>query len=268
MPAITNCDLRAWFERTLAHFQSKELDDTAVDNVIKLLTNCGAIKLDDGKMTATSVGVISSMFYFSPFDVSHLKRNFRSLFEHGREDDDLFVALALGNIDSHRTGFASRAEKEEMAAFERRVRAIVPPEEQEKMNLTDGAMKAAFMYNCLLTGAPTSILAGVMRGIQHDSPRLLAVVQALDSMGGKWGKRSYLETLEKRIRYGVPQHLIELVSVPHLGHVRANNLYKAGIKTLEDLVEAKPEDLMKITKMSRKLVDEVIEEANIKMATT
>jgi len=261
-------DVRSWFERTLAHFQSKELDDTAVDNVIKLLKECFAIVEEDGKLKATSIGVISSMFYFSPFDVSHLKRNFKSLFEHGRENDDLFVSIALANIDSNRMGFASRAEKEELAGFERRVRNAVPPEEQEKMNLTDGAMKAAFMYNCLLTGSPTNIMAGAMRGMQHDSPRLLAVVQALDSMGSKWGQRAFLETLEKRIRYGVPQHLIELVSIPHLGHVRANNLYKAGIKNLEELVEAKPEDLMRITKMSRKLVDEVIEEANIKMATT
>ncbi len=257
-------DVRDWFERTLAHFQSKELDDTAVANVIKLLKDCFAINEEDGKYKATSIGVISSMFYFSPFDVSNLRKNFKDLFEGGRENDDLHVAVALANIDSNRMGFISVAERDEVLPFKLRMeKAGVDLSRQ-----TDGTIKMAFMYNCLLTGAPTHALAGMMRGVQFDSSRILQVVQALDGMGAKWQKRDYLTTLEKRIRYGVPSHLIELVSVPNVGHVRANNLYKAGVKTLEDLVETKPDDLMRITKLSRKLVDQMIEDANIKMATS
>ncbi len=257
-------DVREWFERTLAHFQSKELDDTAVGNVISLLKNCNAIIEEDGKFKATTSGIISSMFYFSPFDVNDLKKNFRDLFTGGKEGDDLYVAMALAKTDSNWGGFTSRAEKEELVPFENRLRNT----SMDLSRCTEGIYKAAFMYHCLLTGSPTNVMAGVMRGLQHDSPRILQIVQALDSMSGKWGKRSYLDALEKRIRYGVPAHLIELVGVPQIGHVRANNLFKAGVKSLEDLVDTKPEELMKITKMSRKLVDEVIEEANIKLATT
>lgn len=263
-------DVRAWFERTLAHFQSKEFDDTAVTNVVKLLKDCGAVADDDGHLKATTVGVISSIFYFSPFDVNHLRRNFRDLFASGNENDNIHVALALANIDSNQLGFTSRAEREELESFQIRLRNMDLDKIYGIKNgeIREGVVKAAFMYNCLLSGTPTNAMAGVMRGLQHDSPRVLQIVSALDSMSGKWGKKSFIEALEKRVRYGVPAHLIDLVGVPHLGQVRANNLFKAGIKNLEDLVEMKPEELMKITKMSRKLVDEVIEEANVKLATT
>lgn len=272
--SITNMDeMRKWYERTLAHFQSKELDDAVAESVIESLKKCFAIKVEDDEFSVSTIGKVSSLFYFSPFDTSNLNKNFGDVFKGGKEGDDLRISVALGNIDSNRLGFISRAERDEITAFERRLTAI--PElykgkegedgKEKKQGLMDGAIKAAYLYYCLITGNATKAMAGALRGMKYDAPRVLQVVQALDSFGGKkWDKTDFLSGLEKRITHGVPPHLVNLVGVPNLGPVRANNLYKAGIKNLEDLAAAKPEDVVKITKMSRKMVDELIENAALK----
>lgn len=253
-------DLRDWFERTLAHFQSKELDDTAAASVLKLLKDCYAVMDEDGKLKATAVGVISSMFYFSPFDVAHLRRNFKRLFEGNWQGDDARVALALANIDSNALNFANAAEREEIVPFEGRLRDMGVDTSKIKI----GALKAAYIYWCMMTGSPTSVMAGAMRGMKNDTPRLVQVVSALDEMSGRWGKKGFIEGLEKRLKYGVPAYLVDLVQLPHLGQVRAKNLYAAGIKTVEDVVDADVDNIVKISKMSRKLVEEMVEAASMK----
>ena len=120
----TKQDVKDWYSKTLANYQSKGLNDAIVDSTIELLIKCGAIKEEDGTYKVTSVGMVSSMFYYSPFDVADLRKNFMALFKANKEDDDLWVSMALGNVDSIKMGIVSKSEREDMGIYQSQINLL------------------------------------------------------------------------------------------------------------------------------------------------
>ena len=249
-------DVYFWFKRTLASFQSGEMDKQIVDSVIDLLRKAGAIWQDEsGLYTVTSVGKVASLFYFSPFDVSDLRRNFNYLFEEGKEGDDHELSMALGNIDTLRCGICNRLEKEEMSRYQKHVELANPLAE-----FTDAAVKAGFGYYLLLNGHGTGHFAGFCRGLQFDFQRLAQALQALDSFAGKWGKRAWFERLGMRVQYGVKDDLVYLCQLPGIGKVRAQKLWNVGIKSIEQ-VRDNPQRVKVATGFKDEKVNQIVAEA-------
>ncbi len=222
-------DLSRWYARSLAHYQSNDLDDYVIDNVVTLLTKCGAIKEENGEFKVTPVGKIASLFYYSPFDIADLKRNFQILFDRNREKDDYALAMTLANLDTHRMGIVSKIEKEDMSAFASRV--------EHYGSYRDSVIKAGYCYHMLLNGRSNNIFASYMRGLQYDFSRLGEVLNAIDGMAGKWGMTKFIRKIPLRITYGVGEKLLELCQLPNIGSVRANRLYDAGIRTLDEVIK-------------------------------
>ncbi len=251
----TREDVHHWYQRSLAHFQANELDASTVDKVLDLLKKCGAVWEEEGILTVTSVGKISSLFYYSPFDVSDLKKNFTQLFENGKENDDFQIALALGNIDTHRYGIVSKAEREDMSMFANSVSTKVG-----KATIKDSAVKAAYVYHQLLSGVTNPIFASMSRAVQFDFARLNQVLQSIDGFTGRWDKKQWFSELQLRMSYGVKGPMLFLCQLPHVGKSRANKLYNAGIKSLVDVVN-NPDILRKATGLKKDKLEEILSEA-------
>lgn len=248
-----------WFHKSLAHFQDQGFDDKLIDAVIDQLVACFAITVENGEYKATNIGKIASIFYYSPFDVSDLRRNFKDLFENKRENDEHAIALALGNVDSFRWGFVSRDEKEQMATFS----AMIKAKYGDKY-YTDSVIKHAYAYYNIIMGKYNiEAFNGIQAGLKVDSDRMMQVLKAIDSMNSRWGKQDYLNILQKRIMYGVPEHLINICQVPEVGKVRAEKLWKVGIQSVDDFSKADPDSLAKIMKVTKKLATEMVKEANL-----
>ena len=244
----TISDVHRWYEKSLAYFQYEDLEDDIVDKTMALLVKVGAIKEVEGKYEVTSIGKVSSMLYYSPFDVADLRRNFRFLFQHNRQNDDMALSLALGNVDSIRMGFVTRAEKEEMEDFASSVNKFGG-------DYLDSSIKGAYAYQCLLNGYVPSPFNAIARGLQMDFERLVTVLNMLDSMAAKWNKKDFFNGVALRIAYGVKPELIDLCKVPNIGKVRAERLYAAGLR--------KPADMLKNPQLVKRLLnmkdDKVIE---------
>jgi helicase len=252
----TTDDVHKWFKRSLAYFQNKIFDDSVVDGTLKLLTRCGAIVEEDGKLATRTIGKVASMFYISPFDVSDLYFNFNSIFKENRQDDDYAVALALANIDSLRMNIVNKLEKEEMSLFSNQIRI--------KANgkvLLDGAIKSSYCYFNLLNGTNSQACASFQRNLQNDFNRIGQVLQALNSMGGSWNQGNWLKILEGRIAYGVPAHLIDLCKLENIGKVRATKLYDAGFKTAKDIAKLDVAKLGKIINMKGEAAEKILKQA-------
>lgn len=252
---VTTEDVDHWYGRSLGHFQNKSLDDSVIDETLKSLQKCGAIWLEDGKWSARPIGMIASMFYFSPFDASDLFFNFKNVFESHMDKEDYHVAMALANTDSHRCGIVSKFEKEEISNFSHRVKTICGN------RFTDPVIKSGFCYYNLLNGNPSTACSSFQRNLQLDFNRISQVLQALDQMAGKWGMSKYFKNLEGRILHGVPEHLLNLCRLPNIGKVRAQKLYDLGIKSVKDVMKLDPEKLRSIVNMKKDTVAEIIEEA-------
>ena len=252
----TTEDVHKWFKRSLAYFQNKAFDDSVVDSTLELLKKCGAIGEEDGVWKARTVGKVSSMFYMSPFDVSDLYFNFKQLFESGKENDDQMISLAIANIDSQRMNIVNKQEKEEISLFANQLRLKFAGK-----YLADGATKAAFCYFSMMNGTNTQALASFQRNLQTDYNRMSQVLIALDSMSGTWGKINWLKTLEARITYGVPVHLLDLCKIENIGRVRANKLFDAGIKSAKDIAKLDSAKLGKIINMKPDAAQKIIDQA-------
>ena len=248
----TREDVYEWYERTLAHYQANDLDDKIIDGTLDLLVKCGAVWVEDGTYKATTIGVVSSMFYFSPFDVADYKRNFNVIFQNKLEKNDILTAVALGNIDTLRMGIVSRAEREDMKAFVAQVSEKFGSKMPE-----EPAIKGAYAYFTLLRGIDAGVLTGLARGLQFDFPRACMVLSALDKMSCKWDKGEWLRRLKLRIAYGVKEELVDLCQIPNIGRVRAEKLYNAGIRTVQD-VSTESARLSGLLKVKQEMIDDIV----------
>jgi helicase len=244
-------DFKKWYTRSLAHHQAKDLDSEIIGNVLDSLKNCGAVKDEENKLKTTTVGSIASMFYFSPFDVSNLRKNFKALFERGKHMDDFYTAMCLANIDSCRVGIVNKAEREEMSFFTSKVHQTFGGD------MPDSAIKNGYCYWLLLNGKGNAVLNNTMRALQYDFGRTGQVLQMLDQMGGKWNKKEWLTRLSKRVKSGVPEHLVYLCDLPGIAGVRAGRLFSAGLKTPADV--ANNAGMLKgLLKMSDDKIKEIV----------
>lgn len=234
-------DVHRWYGKSLAYFQYENLEDSIVDKTMDLLVRVGAIKETGGKYEVTSVGKVSSMLYYSPFDVADLRRNFRELFMSNSQNNDMALALALGNVDTIRMGFVTRAEKDEMESFSNSVYKVYGD------RYLESSLKGAYAYHCLLSGFNPGPFAAMARGLQMDFERLSTVLTMLDSMAAKWNKRDFFKNIELRVAYGVRPELVDLCKIPNIGRVRAERLHAAGFK--------KPADLLKNPQLVRKVLN-------------
>jgi helicase len=249
-------DIHQWYERSLACYQAVDLDDSIVDRTLELLIQVGAIRENEGNYEVTSVGRISSMFYYSPFDVADLRRNFKILFSNGIEDFDLALSMALGNVDSIRMGFVTKAEKEEMEDYANKVKKSMGT-----TLFTDSSIKGGYAYYSLLDGREMGPFVSLCRGIQSDFERTISVLNAIDTMNCKWHKKQYFEDLGLRIAYGVRKELVEFCRIPNIGKVRAQRLYSAGFRKTKDLV-GKYDEVKKVLNMSDEKIKEIINYAS------
>ena len=251
----TKDDIKNWYSRTLANYQSKGLNDSILNSTVDLLIKCGAIKEEDGIYKVTSVGMVSSMFYYSPFDVADLRKNFMALFKSGNENDDLWVSIALGNIDSIKMGIVSKAEKEDIFAYQNRITKIFG-----KDTILEPSIKGGYAYYCAMNGLNPGAVATTMRLYQWDFPRLIQVLQAIDSFGCKWNKSQFFHDLQSRVIYGVKSELLDFVKLPDIGKVRAERLWSLGFRNLSDIVNRK--DVLKTAlNLKQEKIDEIIKEA-------
>jgi replicative superfamily II helicase len=245
-----------WFQKSLAHYQDHEFDDDAVDRVIDLLQKKKCITIEGGEYKTTGIGAVASMFYFSPFDAADLVTNFKTLFHLNHEKNDLAVAVALGNLDGFRFGIANKAEQTEMEPFVKQVEEKVG----RTLGLTNGAYKAAYGYWLLMNGIDNSTFASYTATLRGDAERTMEVVTALDSLSAKWNKQDFLKTLRLRMSYGVQSHLVSLCQIPNIGKVRAEKLYKANIRSIDDFLKADEGKLATITGVGKDKIHDAAEQ--------
>lgn len=250
---------KEWFKRSLANYQNDGIDEEIIDKTIALLLKYKAIVIEEGEYKTTAIGMIASMYYYSPFDVADLKRNFHFVFDKNHEADDFAVAMALGNIDSFRFNTVNRYEREQMTSFEARVKRMFG-----EHSFLQGAIKMGYAYFNMLKGKKdVPAFQGIMGGLAVDLDRTMQVVDAIDGMSGRWNKKDYFRILKLRLRYGVEADLVEICQIPGIAQVRGRRLKDSGISNLDDFVSCGSDRLAKIMKCSRKIVDKAVEEAKL-----
>ena len=254
----TKEDVKKWYGKTLAYYQTKDMNNMIIESTLALLKKFGAIKEEDGIYKCTSVGMVSSMFYYSPFDVADLRRNFKFLFDNNYHSNDIALSMALGATDSNKLQYVTKDETEEMETYAFQVKKmygeLFPP----------SAVKGGYANYVLLTGSNPGPFTAMSRGIQQDFDRTIMVLNALDSMSCQWNKRPFFNTLGIRMMYGVPIELVPLCRLPNIGKVRAERLWNANLRSYDQII-ANPEHVGRILNLKSDKVQEIINDARSKL---
>ena len=245
-----------WFAKSLAHHQDQDFNDEIVDKTISLLEQYRAIVVEDGEYKCTAVGKVASMFYYSPFDVSDLRRNWKLVFDQKLEDNDYALAMAMGNTDTNKWAIANRYEKEQMSMFQSKVERMFG-----ENTFLPGAIKYGFAYYNMLKGKHNETFQAIQAGLSVDLERTMQVIGAIDKMSCGWDKYDWFKTFKMRIQYGVEADLVDICRIPNVGGVRANRLKTSKIRCLEDFVNYDAGTLAKIMKCSPKLAQEALDGA-------
>ncbi len=69
-----------------------------------------------------------------------------------------------------------------------------------------------------------------------------------------------LQDLRKRVRYGIKEELLELVSLRGLGRVRARSLYNSGYKNKQDLKKARLEELTRVSHIGKETANRILKQ--------
>lgn len=248
-----------WYKYSLAYHQDLAFGDNEIDRTIDLLQKNKVIYVDKntGEYKCSPVGIVASIFYYSPFDVADLRKNFNWVFE-GRDKDDFAVAMALGSVDSHKFSIVNKDERAEMDVFRKRVESSFG-----FTKFTNGSIKAGAAYFNMMRGRNSSALMAFQSMLQSDLDRKFQVIHSVDSMSEKWDKKDWFNTLNMRIKYGVTSDLVELCGIPNVGAARARRLKDQRIKSVDDFLCYSDKDLAKIMKCNEKLAAEARDGAKI-----
>ncbi len=102
---------------------------------------------------------------------------------------------------------------------------------------------------------------GDLRNLAENGEWLCYSFSEISKLFGEKKVSEWLRILSMRIRYGVPEELLSLVTLKGVGRVRAKLLYEAGYRTVRDIAEAEPEQLERIVGIGKQLSKELVDQA-------
>jgi len=224
-------DINNWYNKTLCSFQGVSINENILANTIDRMIKNNLIKNNDetNEYEISSLGKVSCLFYYNPFDLSNLVGNFSKLFQKD-SFDDIDVCLALSNIGSNIIGSLSKQDRIDMQKFLEKI------ESKKLKQVPDNVLKIAFLYYKILHGRYEIRHTSLFKTLQNDIPRIIEVLKVSDSMFKKWNKKEFFSLLAKRALYGVPAKLVNLVEINGIGKIRAEKLYNRGFKNKQDIL--------------------------------
>jgi replicative superfamily II helicase len=253
--------LLGWYSRSLAYFQG---EDFTIEDAKGLLDDLEKMDMVINKGThyiLTGLGKVSGWLYYSPYDVYHWHKNWNQLFGTPKTNDvcpvcklpniiteprvccgycgwsytkplvdDISISWALTDIPSNDWGYIPKEINDlaEEMKWKLRNRGI----------LASDAIHFSIAAHKLLNGEELEgVLKAHGRTIKYDIQRIVQALKLIDSMHGRWGKDDFWKILPIRISYGIPESMIELVSLPGIGGVKARKLFDKGVHSLQDIIE-------------------------------
>lgn len=249
-----------WYDKTFAAYQEKDLDSNLVSSMIDQLIKRGIIKQDGDVLEITPLGKVASLFYYSPFDVADLKRNFTILFDKKKELDETWLSIALSHIDSNRFAILTASEREQIEHFVKSITVEICVPFVGYKDFTDGVKKIAYCHKLILNGSNNVALARTIQSLKTDNDRLIEVLFALDNMVAQWNKAEYFRMLRQRMNYGVEWSLLGLCNIKGLGKVKSQKLWAANVRSIKDIVE-RPNLVKAVLGCSDKVLEKLLTEA-------
>ncbi|MDK2853309.1 MAG: ATP-dependent helicase [Thermococcaceae archaeon] len=261
---ITNFGVRSFrelvefLERTFYYHQRKNLEaleGKAKDIVYFLLEN-EFIDIDlNDQFMPLPFGIRTSQLYLDPLTAKKFKDAFEKLEETPNALGIFHLLASTPDMASLRV---RRKEQEDILDYAYEMEGYlyqnIPYWEDYKFEKFLGEVKTAKLLLDWINEVPE---AKILETYDIDTGDLYRILELADWLmyslielyklsSPKKEVLDFLKQLHLRLKYGVREELLELTSLPMIGRKRARALYNAGFKTVEDIVKAKPSELLRV----------------------
>ena len=271
-PGIRSSDVSEFFAGTLGGLQAGAADiEAAVDSAAEFLSESEMVVEKGGRLAATDFGKKTSRLYLDPATAV----SFRRVIEEAPRPAAAEPAGTSGRRPKaaarpprHTLGLlyevtdsteffpkmSMRREDEDAAAdlFDARGAELLRPAYSYECNRGLLALDAWISESTDAALADRlKVEAGDMHRMAEAAEWLLRCMGELAMDLGRADLASEVATLRTRVRYGVSEDLIDLVSVRGIGRVRARALYGSGVRDRAALSAMPIEKLAAIDKIGR-----------------
>ena len=260
-------ELVHFLERTFYAHQRKDLSslEYKAKDVVYFLVENEFIDLDlEGKFQALPFGKRTSQLYIDPLTAKKFKDAFPAL-EKNPNPFGIFQLIA--STPDMATLTARRREMEDYLdlayELEDKLYASIPYYEDSRFQGFLGQVKTAKVLLDWINEVPETRIYETYNIDPGDLYRLLeladwlmySLIELYKLFEPKEEVLNYLRDLHLRLRHGVREELIGLVKLPNIGRKRARALYNAGFRSVEDIVRAKPAELLRVEGIGAKILD-------------
>jgi len=258
--------LRRILSRTFyAHQFGVKIIEERVDTILEFLEENGMIRRDDG-VSATPLGRRVSQLYIDPLSAIRIVQ-YLSDERHMTVTGMLQVICMTPDLTDY--GLARiRRQK-----IERYIESVIdelvepppdPAEDPEGYEFFLDALKNLSVLREWIDETPErriyedfNIEPGDFATLRERAEWLSYAASQLSLTLGRKSLFKAYETLTVRIKHGVKNELLELVSLPGIGRVRGRSLWNHGVRSLKDIEEASVEELSRIPGIGRKLAEKI-----------
>ena len=260
-------ELVRFLERTFYAHQRKDLSslEYKAKNVVYFLIENEFIDLDlEEKFMPLPFGKRTSQLYIDPLTA----KKFRDAFPKLEKNPNPFgIFQLIASTPDMATLTARRREMEDYLdlayELEGELYSSIPYYEDSRFQGFLSQIKTAKVLLDWINEVPEARIYETYAIDPGDLYRLLeladwlmySLIELYKLFEPKEDVLQYLRDLHLRLRHGVREELLELVKLPNIGRKRARALYNAGFRSVEEIANAKPAELLAVEGIGAKILD-------------
>lgn len=255
----TEKELRAFMERTFfAHQRDLHTIEASVEGVLAFLEREGFLRREE-LLRPTLFGRRTSDLYIDPLSAVVL----REAHESPKPGDAFAYLHAVAATPDMPKLYLGRKDYEWVPEKAQASELLVQPEDEDFLL---AEVKTASLLEAWIDETPEDDLTRRLNVGPGDVRRLVQsaewLLYAMHELGRLFNKQRMpaLARLLPRLRYGVKEELLDLVSLRGVGRVRARALFARGLRTKEDLREVDPRRLATIPTIGTALAQSILEQ--------
>jgi len=258
-PGIKKDEIIDFFSLTLGGLQSsKSTIKFGVELAIRYLIDEYFLIKKGDRFVATEFGKKVSKLYIDPLTAT----NFRSAIENvseGRKHTLGFLHLISESEEFFPKMSLRKKDYETVSLLiENKMSELIEPISEYDCSRSLLALDAWITESSEISLSDNlKIESGDMHRMTETADWLLYCIREIAKQLDRVDLLDELDTIRKRINYGIREELLELVKIKGIGRIRARKLFKNGITNLNDLSKIPVKKLAEIDKIGSTLADNI-----------
>lgn len=258
-PGIKKEDILDFFLQTLGGMQSRKASlKFAIDIALRFLSSQYLIIKKGERYAATEFGKKTSMLYIDPLTATYFRDSIENVSK--KRKHTIGYLHLISNCDEFFPKFALRNKDYETASIliENNSSELLEPISEYDCNRSLLALDAWITESSEVSMSDNlGVESGDMHRMVETANWLAYCLREIAKHVERTDLLDELESLRKRINYGIREDLLELIQIRGIGRVRARVLYKKGIKNLDDLAKIPVKKLAEIDKIGSTIADNI-----------